>query len=283
MMTRAPTTFSVVIPAHDEGTVIRRCLDFVSSLAYGEAEVVVVANGCADRTAEIAAAVPGVTVVELPAVGKSSALNAGDKAVTAFPRVYLDADITVDAEVLRRLAAILDIEAARVAAPRPRFVVRGRPVLVRLFFGCYQRLPYLSEGMVGTGLYAMNAAGRARFDDFPPLTADDLFVQRCFEPEEVLVLEDASFDVQTPRSLRSLLAVRTRIAFGNRQLASTHEERFSRSTTVTARALVRLVADRPTLVPASIVYVAVTLVSRALARRRAAAAWQRDTSSRIAS
>src|SRR4051794_31851306 len=78
---RSVPTFSVVIPAHDEESVIGRCLAAWSGeLEPGEAEVVVVANGCSDGTAE-AARDFGVRVLELPAASKSAALNAGDGAV----------------------------------------------------------------------------------------------------------------------------------------------------------------------------------------------------------
>ena len=274
--------FSVVIPAHDEAILIRRCLAFTADLQPGEAEVVVVANGCTDDTAVVAAGMAGVEVVELQTPGKAGALNAGDAAVTAFPRIYLDADVVTGAATLRRLVDVLDVEQARVASVTPRFQLSDRPLLVRLFFACGKRLPYLTDGMVGTGLYALNAAGRARFDQFPALTADDLFVQRCFDRDEVRVVDDATFDVETPRSWRSLLNVRTRIAFGNRQLAAAGEERFSRSTTSTTIALLKLVRDEPTLLPACVVYVATTVLSRVLARRRAASTWQRDDSSRVA-
>lgn len=278
--TGAPARFSVVVPAHDEEAVVARCLRFVAQLEPGEAEVVVVANGCSDATARVAGEVPGVRVVELAEASKSAALNAGDGAVTAFPRVYLDADIAVEGPVLRRLAELMSDGPAAVGAPRAVYVTAGRPRAVRLFYDAYVRLPYAREAMVGTGVYALNAAGRARFEAFPPLTADDLFVQRCFGREEVRVLEDGTFEVQVPRSLRSLVAVRTRVAYGSAQLAATGGRGTGRSTGGTVRALVRLLAENPRLLPAGVVYLAVTVVGRASARRRAAARWQRDESSR---
>lgn len=274
--------FSVVVPAHNEQTVIGSCLAFVGNLHPGEAEVVVVVNGCRDRTAQVAAGVPGVRVVDLPAPGKPGALNAGDAAVAAFPRVYLDADVVVDAATLRRLVSRLAAPGPAVGAPRVAFDVTGRPLLVRCFYAVWRRLPYVDESMVGTGLYALNAEGRGRFGAFPEqLTADDLFVQRLFAPSEVRVLDDVAFTVRTPRDLRSLLAVRTRVAFGNAQLARTGRDGGGRSTTSTGRALLRLIGRRPWLAPAALVYVAVTVHSRLRARRSTAGIWQRDDSSRL--
>lgn len=277
--------FSVVIPAHDEAAVIGRCLaSFVGDLARGEAEVVVVANGCTDRTAEIARGFTGVSVLELTEASKTAALNAGDEAATAFPRVFLDADIDVSAETLRHLAAALRGPAAAVGAPRAILDLAGCSAAVRAFYRVHARLPYMAEGMTGTGVYALSRAGRARFDRFPDLTADDLFVQRLFAPTERVVLRDG-FTVHVPRTLAALVTVRTRVAAGNRQLARarSEEEPFRSSTGSTWRALVDLVRSSPReLVPAA-VYVGVTALSRGRARshRSARAGWRRDQTTRV--
>jgi len=276
--------FSVVIPAHDEATVIGRCLaSFVGDLARGEAEVVVVANGCTDRTAEIARGFAGVSVLELSEASKTAALNAGDGAATSFPRVFLDADIDVSADTLRHLAGALRGPAATVGAPRATLDLAGCSAAVRAFYRVHARLPYMAEGMTGTGVYALSRAGRARFDRFPDLTADDLFVQRLFAPTERVVLPDG-FTVHVPRTLAALVAVRTRVAAGNRQLAHARpeEDSFRSSTGSTGRALVDLVRASPReLVPAA-VYVGVTALSRGRARshRNAHAGWRRDQTSR---
>ncbi len=86
-------TASIVIPAHDEGALIASTLRGVLADALpGEFEIVVAANGCTDDTVAQASSVPGVTVVETAIASKIAGLNLGDKAATAFPRIYLDAD-----------------------------------------------------------------------------------------------------------------------------------------------------------------------------------------------
>jgi glycosyltransferase involved in cell wall biosynthesis len=275
--------FSVVIPAFDEGQVIERCLAFTRDLAPGEAEVVVVANGCSDDTVARAARLPGVQVLDLPAPGKAAALNAGDAAVSHYPRVYLDADVVADATALRAVVRTLSDGHPAVAAPRAHFNLEQRPLLVRLFFSAYQRLSYISKGMVGSGFYALNEEGRARFDVFPTLTADDLFVQRRFGPEEVRVVDDSVFHVEVPHTLRDLVKVRTRIAHGNAQLAAAGLGPYPRTTVETAHGLGRLIVGDVRMIPAATVYAGVTIVSRLMARRRAAARWWRDESTRRAS
>jgi len=276
--------FSVVIPAHDEAAVIGRCLaSFVGDLVPGEAEIIVVANGCTDRTADVARAFTGVSVFELVEASKTAALNAGDEAATAFPRVFLDADIDVSADTLRHLASALEGPAAAVGAPRAALLLDGSSAAVRAFYRVHARLPYMAEGMTGTGVYALSRAGRARFERFPDLTADDLFVQRLFTPPERVVLEDR-FMVRVPRTLAALVAVRTRVAAGNRQLAldRPNDASFGSSAGSTGRALAHLVRDSPREVVGAAVYVGVTAVarSRARSRRDRGAGWLRDQTTR---
>jgi glycosyltransferase involved in cell wall biosynthesis len=272
--------FSLVIPAHNEASVIlRTLLSFMPDLLPGEAEVIVVANGCTDDTVERARSVPGVDVLDIAAASKAAALNAGDERATAFPRIYVDADIVLDAAALRETAEALTGSTARVAAPRVNFITNGRPVAVRAFFAVYTRLPYANNGLTGLGVYGISEAGRARFEQFPAITADDLFIQRLFSRAERLVVT-SSFDVQTPKTLRSLVRVRTRTAFGNEQLATTATPAFAASTKETAAALLTIMRREPKLILAVGVYVGVTIVARLSAKRRSASRWQRDDSTR---
>src|SRR5688500_5793780 len=97
--------FSLVIPAHNEAAAIQRTLaEFVQLAQGGELEVIVVSNGCTDDTATRARAVGAwVRVLETPVGSKSLALNLGDHAATAFPRFYVDADVRISAESLRKI------------------------------------------------------------------------------------------------------------------------------------------------------------------------------------
>jgi glycosyltransferase involved in cell wall biosynthesis len=99
---------SVVIPAHNEQDVIARCLEALTPVSGLEPlEVVVVCNGCDDRTAEVARTFD-VQVVETSIASKTAALNLGDARVAGFPRFYVDADVVVSADAVRRIAAVLE-------------------------------------------------------------------------------------------------------------------------------------------------------------------------------
>src|SRR5262245_39062030 len=88
----------VVIPAHDEERTIARLLRELGPLE-ADVQLIVVCNGCRDRTATIAAeAAPWSTVVELAEGSKPAALRAGDARLTTTPRLYLDADVLLSAD-----------------------------------------------------------------------------------------------------------------------------------------------------------------------------------------
>jgi len=77
---------SIIIPAHNEESVIERCLStLLRGTRQGEFEVIVVANNCNDRTVELASNFEGVKVLDIEPGGKSLALNAGDAEATVFP------------------------------------------------------------------------------------------------------------------------------------------------------------------------------------------------------
>ena len=90
------TVGSVVIPAHNEAKVIGRGLDRLFDSLGAGIEVIVICNGCTDDTADVVRRRGHrVTVIELAAASKERALRAADRIATAFPRVYVDADVLV--------------------------------------------------------------------------------------------------------------------------------------------------------------------------------------------
>jgi glycosyltransferase involved in cell wall biosynthesis len=214
---------SVVIPAHNEESVIGRCLTALTRptpnvAMNGELEIAVVCNGCTDATAAIALKFPNVTVIEIPEASKAAALNAGDTVVTTFPRIYLDAD----SELSRQSAMSLLNKAAGHAGPAifsasVKFDMTGCTIFARSFNRCAQRTSFGELGVVGRGLYGLNATGRLRFNRFPELTGDDFFVASLFDKDEQIVDHCATVIVRPPGDLRSLLRVRRRIYYGNRE------------------------------------------------------------------
>jgi len=92
-------SIAVLVPAHDEEKNIERC---VRSLLDGDAgrfrkEVIVIADNCSDRTAELAAGAGARVIVRFDEKvrGKGAAIH---YAVTALAREHQDAFIIVDAD-----------------------------------------------------------------------------------------------------------------------------------------------------------------------------------------
>jgi glycosyltransferase involved in cell wall biosynthesis len=272
---------SVVIAAHDEAALIDRCLEALARGAEpGVLDVTVVANGCSDDTAARAAAHPGVRVVELAEAGKARALNAGDAVAQGFPRVYLDADIPLTGGDLLLLCDRLAAAGALVAVPRRELVLTGRPLPVRAYYAVHRRLPVFEDGLFGRGAIAVSAAGRSRFEAFPEVIADDLFLDSQFASDERAQCAVVASPVETPCRTGDLVRRLVRVRRGNAQLRASGGSAVRGSSQWSW--LRDVVLPRPWLAPAAVVYVAITVCAARAARRvpTAGAEWGRDESSR---
>jgi glycosyltransferase involved in cell wall biosynthesis len=85
---------SVIVPARDAESTLRRALDALSRQEFsGSCEVIVVDDGSRDRTVEVARAAPGpVTVIEQAASGPAAARNRGVAAAGSGTLAFCDAD-----------------------------------------------------------------------------------------------------------------------------------------------------------------------------------------------
>jgi glycosyltransferase involved in cell wall biosynthesis len=278
---------SVVIAAHNEAAVIGRSLDtLLTGARPGEFDITVVANGCTDDTAAVAAARPGVRVVERAQPGKAGALNAGDAVAQGFPRVYLDADIPLTAEQVRAIGvAVAD---GYAAMPRRRLDLKGRPLPVRGYFAINARLPVYRDALFGRGVIALSEAGRARFTTFPDQVADDLFLDSLFASDEKRQVGSVTSTVATPHTTRDLLRRLARVRAGNTALRAAAATGTAPPAVRASRKLSWLsdvVLPRPYLLPAAVFYVAITMTAQRRADRALRAGdttWGRDESSRVA-
>jgi glycosyltransferase involved in cell wall biosynthesis len=276
---------SVVVPAHDEGRTIGRCLRSLCEGADpGELEVVVVCNGCRDDTVDRARSVAGpIRVIESPVASKSDALNRGDALAAGFPRFYVDADVVLSISALRGVAEALESASVLVAAPRAEIDLRSSSSPVRSFYRVWTGLPYFDDTMIGAGVYALSEAGRARFERFPNIIADDEFVRRTFAPGERQRVDACSFTIVAPTRLRGVLAIKTRSRLGRLELARRFPDLGPRGGPAMGGTLQALLG-RPSLWPHLPVYLFAILMTRIAAWRRFRAGdftrWNRDDSSR---
>ena len=94
---------SVIIPAHNEEKYIGKTLAKMPS----EAVVIVVCNGCTDRTFDEAQKFENVKVFNIPEKSVSKARNYGAKMSKGEMLVFLDADIVPEGSVMQDISGCL--------------------------------------------------------------------------------------------------------------------------------------------------------------------------------
>jgi hypothetical protein len=276
-------TGSIVVPAHDEARTITRLLDALvghdQSPAYS---VVVVCNGCSDNTADLARAVCGVDVVETSVADKWHAMSLGDRHSTAFPRLYVDADVVLDRHSAETLLGALEAPGVLAVGPR-RFLAReGLNPLVRWYYDVWEQLPSAREGLFGRGVVGVSRAGHDRVSSLPPAMSDDLVFSEAFTPGERRVVEGAVSTVYPPRRVRDLVRRRIRVVTGVAQADA--QDRRSEAAKTSWGDLRDVAVAHPGEAGKVLVFVAVTLWARLAAagavRRGDYSTWLRDESSR---
>lgn len=275
---------SIIIPAHNEAGVIERSLKAVLSQAAPDDEIIVCANGCTDGTEEIASGfAPRVRVISSPRPSKVDALNLGDAAATCFPRIYADADVEMQAGCLDSLKQELAQGRFLAMSPDPVMDLSRSSWPVRAYFAIWLSLPFCQQGMIGSGIYALTRQGRARFEQFPDLIADDGYVRALFKEHERCKVAEAKVIVRPPTNLRMLIKVKIRSRMGQIQLAQRHPELKANEDKAFSRGF-STVLRSPLRWPAAVVYLGVALVTRVAGRRKlrylSAYEWDRDLSSR---
>lgn len=97
---------SVIVPAHNEEEYLGKTLESVKSQSFRDFEIIVVCNGCSDKSAEIAKRYAD-KVFNLKEANVSKAKNFGaDKAKNGF-LVFLDADVVLSKDVLEEVDKVL--------------------------------------------------------------------------------------------------------------------------------------------------------------------------------
>jgi len=276
---------TVIVPAYNESHVIGRLLSrLVVGDGHQDLEIIVVANGCTDDTAAVAAAYGHpVRVLEIPLPSKRGALKAGDQAAKGFPRVYLDADVELDAASLWSLARVLDAPGVLAAGPERDLDLARSVWPVRWYYEIWQQLPAVRHGLFGRGTVAVSETGHQRIAALPPLLADDLAASLTFGPAERRIVPAARVLVHAPRSLGDLIRRRARVVTGVKQIEQSAEAPDSSERT-SIRDLLSILTSNPVLAPKIAVFFAITIVARrqgnAAVRKKDYTTWLRDESSR---
>ncbi|EIJ36641.1 glycosyltransferase [Thiothrix nivea] len=212
---------SVIVPAHNEASVIRRCLDSLNGQP-GMDTLIVACNGCTDSTADIVRKeYPQAICLDIAKPSKVNALNEAEKHVTHWPVFYIDADTCLSPGAIAAITqALTEDSNTLLAAPEPVIDTSQSSWPVRQYYRIWLQLPYIREGVVATCSYVITQAGRERFQAFPPIINDDGFVRCQFERQERRNIPGAQISITAPRKLGSLIKIKTRARLGNMQLAA---------------------------------------------------------------
>lgn len=274
---------SVIVPAHDEARSIGRLLaSLTAPVGERTLEVIVVPNGCSDSTAETAASYPGVQVVEIPEASKHLAMRRGSIRASTFPRVYVDADVEIDAESVLQLADAVRTGAVHACGPRRVDALEGATRLTRWYYDVWRELPQVRDGLFGRGVIALSEVGHRRFEQAPAAMADDLVISELFAPDERAVVESATVVVRPARKVHDLVRRRIRVRTGNAQADSRRWRGVGSRTRPST--LLDIARRRPDLAAKIPVFVAVAAVAswraQRAVRRGDFSTWLRDESSR---
>jgi glycosyltransferase involved in cell wall biosynthesis len=279
---------TAIIPAHNEAAVIAESLRSLRlGGSDGDIEIIVVCNGCTDDTAAVAAREPGVRVIESPVPSKVAAINMGLQHASAEHVVVVDADIRLSGDGLGGLAKALSSPGVLAAAPRAEMdFAPDTEWAVRAYYKVWFSLPYVREGMMGCGVYAVGAAGRGRVFPLPDIIADDGFVRGSFAPSERVRVDAVTATVRAPRRLADLVKIKTRSRLGGYQLAQRFQGKLPGQNERSQHGSAwRGMLLRPYLWASIVAYLYVNLVSRRRAKAQLARmetyVWERDESARV--
>ncbi len=226
-----PLPFTLIIPAHNEESVIGRCLETALAGApdTGSFDIIVAANGCDDRTVDIAkAAAPHATVLDIQAGSKTAAINAANAEAKHFPRIYLDADVECDYRSLAAIAAAMTEDGVMAAAPAIRLELGHCNWFVRSYYSAWMQQPFAKAGKGGSGCYALSEPALSIVGEFPDIIGDDIWIHTRF-PDDQKRLVESDIDgnpvfstVRPPATARQQVKVEARRMIGNADVKRDH-------------------------------------------------------------
>ena len=210
---------SVIIPAHNEAAVIQRCLDSLVN-QEGVDTLIVACNGCTDNTAEVVSQhYPKVNCLIIEKPSKTNALNEAEKYISTYPIFYLDADTQLQSGAIKKITQVLQKNPQlNLVAPTPIIDTSKSSWFVKQYYKIWLKLPYIKAGVIATCSFIVTEQGRKRFDHFPDIINDDRYIHCQFKEHEVSNIAGTEIYIYAPRTLYSLIKIKSRARLGNMQL-----------------------------------------------------------------
>lgn len=214
---------TVIVPAHNESSVIRECLDSIVN-QQGVDHIIVPCNGCTDNTVEIVRQeYPQVVCLDIKKPSKTNALNIAEEKARelgiSYPVFYIDADTRLSKDCIQVISKKMQENTELfLTAPTPIINTDESSWLVKTYYKVWTRLPYIKEGVIATCSFIVSEKGRQRFDKFADVIGDDGFIRCHFKNSEIANIEGAEIYIKAPKDIYSLIKIKTRARLGNMEL-----------------------------------------------------------------
>jgi len=222
MASRLSIVATVIVPAHNEATVIEACLNSIVDQA-GVSHIITACNGCTDNTVEIVKSrFPDVICLDIQKPSKTNALNEAEikarEIGIQYPIFYIDADTQMSENAIQIIAKAMADGSILLSAPTPVIDTSKSSWLVKTYYKIWTQLPYIKEGVIATCSFIVSEAGRNRFDKFADVIGDDGFIRCHFKNKEISNIDGANIYITAPKDIFSLIKIKTRARLGNMEL-----------------------------------------------------------------
>jgi glycosyltransferase involved in cell wall biosynthesis len=118
-MKQTSRTFTAIVCAYNEATVLPACLYSLLAQTRPPDEILIINNASTDDTGAVARAIPGVRVIDEPSKGLVIARETARRAASGDILAYVDADCRVPLQWLERVERRFDADRSLVAVTGP--------------------------------------------------------------------------------------------------------------------------------------------------------------------
>jgi acetyltransferase-like isoleucine patch superfamily enzyme len=136
-----------------------------------------------------------------------------------FPRLYLDADVTLTAQDLQLLLAPLANGSADLVAARRVHDTTSASRLSAAIARTWEALPFARE-CAFLGATGLSEAGRNCWNDWPDIAGDDIFMAAMVPPSRRTFVSKATAVTPSPATFWAWVTMRARWLRGERQLGA---------------------------------------------------------------
>ena len=212
----------IIVPAYNEQKVIARTLQpLYKGISDGQYSIVVAVNGSSDDSVDfIKNKFPDVICLDIELGSKTNAINTAEKhALAGFPRIYMDADVVVSYDgVISLINTLESTSEPLLVAPKAVMEFEHSSFFVKTFYRAWFKTVFYSSQGFGAGVYALNKSARGFFETFPNVIADDGFIREVIPVSQQKVDTNCISIVTAPKTLGSLIKIKTRSKLGNIEL-----------------------------------------------------------------